>query len=35
LILFVLVCLLTVIIGLANSKGILNRSPLEVLRVEG
>ena len=35
LILFVLVCLLTVITGLANSRGILNRSPLEVLRVEG
>ncbi len=33
-ILFVLVCLLTVIVGLANSRGILNRSPLEVLRVE-
>jgi len=35
LILFVLVCLLTVITGLANSRGILNRSPLEVLRAEG
>ncbi|MEO6290643.1 MAG: FtsX-like permease family protein [Ginsengibacter sp.] len=35
LILFVLVCLLTVITGLANSWGILNRSPLEVLRAEG
>ncbi|MEO8110927.1 MAG: FtsX-like permease family protein [Ginsengibacter sp.] len=35
LILFVLVCLLTVITGLANSRGILNRSPLEVLRVVG
>ncbi|MEP6847069.1 MAG: FtsX-like permease family protein, partial [Panacibacter sp.] len=34
-ILFLLVCLLTVVIGLANSRGILNRSPLEVLRVEG
>lgn len=34
-ILFVLVCLLTVIIGLINSKGILNRPVLEVLRVEG
>lgn len=33
-ILFLLVCLLTVIIGLANSRGILNRSPLEVLRAE-
>ncbi|MEP6582922.1 MAG: FtsX-like permease family protein [Ginsengibacter sp.] len=35
LVLFVLVCLLTVGTGLANSRGILNRSPLEVLRVEG
>jgi putative ABC transport system permease protein len=35
LILLVLVCLLTVITGLANSRGILNRSPLEVLRAEG
>jgi putative ABC transport system permease protein len=35
LILLVLVCLLTVITGLANSRGILNRSPLEVLRSEG
>ncbi|MGH2647437.1 MAG: ABC transporter permease [Ginsengibacter sp.] len=35
LILFVLVCLLTLIIGLVNSRGLLNRSPLEVLRVEG
>ncbi|MEO6219624.1 MAG: FtsX-like permease family protein, partial [Ginsengibacter sp.] len=34
-ILFVLVCLLTVITGLANSVGLLNRSPLEVLRQEG
>ncbi len=34
-ILFVLVCLLTVFIGLANSRGILNRSPLEVLRAQG
>ncbi len=34
-ILFVLVCLLTVAVGLANSRGILNRSPLEVLRAEG
>jgi putative ABC transport system permease protein len=32
LILFVLVCLLTVLTGLANSRGLLNRSPLEVLR---
>ncbi|MDQ2862203.1 MAG: FtsX-like permease family protein, partial [Bacteroidota bacterium] len=35
LILFVLVCLLTVMTGLVNSRGILNRSPLEVLRAEG
>ncbi|MDQ6764121.1 MAG: FtsX-like permease family protein, partial [Bacteroidota bacterium] len=35
LILFALVCLLTVVTGLANSRGILNRSPLEVLRMEG
>ena len=34
-ILFVMVCLLTVVVGLANSRGILNRSPLEVLRAEG
>jgi len=32
LILFVLVCLLTVVTGLANSRGLLSRSPLEVLR---
>ena len=32
LILFVLVCMLTVFTGLANSRGLLNRSPLEVLR---
>lgn len=32
LLLFVLVCLLTVLTGLANSRGLLNRSPLEVLR---
>jgi putative ABC transport system permease protein len=31
-ILFVLVCLLTVLTGLANSRGLLSRSPLEVLR---
>lgn len=35
LLLFTLVCLLTVTIGLANSNGILNRSPLEVLRSVG
>ena len=33
-ILFVLVCLLTVITGLANSRGLLNKPPLEVLRQE-
>jgi putative ABC transport system permease protein len=34
LILFLLVCILTVLIGLANSRGLLSRSPLEVLRQE-
>jgi putative ABC transport system permease protein len=34
-ILFFLVCMLTVLIGLANSRGLLKRSPLEVLRQEG
>jgi putative ABC transport system permease protein len=34
LIVFVLICLLTVVIGLNNIRGILNRSPLEVLRAE-
>lgn len=33
-ILFFLVCLLTVIIGLVNSRGLLNKPPLEVLRQE-
>ncbi len=33
-ILFVLVCLLTVLTGLANSRGLLNKPPLEVLRQE-
>jgi len=33
-ILFVVVCLLTVITGLANSRGLLNKPPLEVLRQE-
>lgn len=33
-IVFVLICLLTVIIGLMNIRGILKRSPLEVLRSE-
>lgn len=32
--LFVLVCALTVITGLANNRGLLNRSPLQVLRQE-
>jgi putative ABC transport system permease protein len=32
---FFAICLLTVIIGLINSRGVLNRSPLEVLRGEG
>jgi putative ABC transport system permease protein len=31
---FVLVCLLTVVIGLANSRSVLTRPPLEVLRQE-
>ncbi|HSQ43809.1 MAG TPA: hypothetical protein VLM16_02360, partial [Ginsengibacter sp.] len=34
LILFLLVCVLTVVTGLANSRGILNKPPLEVLRQE-
>jgi putative ABC transport system permease protein len=34
LVMFVLICLLTVIIGLVNSRGILSRPPLEVLRQE-
>ena len=29
---FILICLLTVVIGLVNSRGILNKPPLEVLR---
>lgn len=33
-ILFVLVCFLTVFTGLANSRGLLNKPPLEVLRQE-
>ncbi len=33
--LFVLVCLITVVTGLLNSRGFLNRSPLEVLRADG
>jgi putative ABC transport system permease protein len=33
-ILFVVVCLLTVITGLANSRGLLNKPPLELLRQE-
>jgi putative ABC transport system permease protein len=35
LIVFVLICFLTVIIGLINIRGVLRRSPLEVLRGEG
>jgi putative ABC transport system permease protein len=31
---FVLICLLTVVIGLLNSRGVLKKSPLEVLRGE-
>jgi putative ABC transport system permease protein len=34
-VLFILITLLTVLIGLFNSRGILNRPPLEVLRNEG
>lgn len=33
-ILFILVCMLTVVTGLANSRGLLNKPPLEVLRQE-
>jgi putative ABC transport system permease protein len=33
-VLFLLVCLLTVITGLVNSRGLLNRPPLEILRQE-
>ena len=29
------ICLLTILIGLANSRGILNKPPLEILRQEG
>lgn len=32
LVVFVLVCLLTVVIGLVNSRGVVRRSPLEILR---
>ncbi len=35
LIVTILICLLTVLIGLVNSRGVLNRPPLEVLRQEG
>jgi putative ABC transport system permease protein len=35
LIVFVLICFLTVVIGLINIRGVLKRSPLEVLRGEG
>ena len=34
-IVFALICLLTVAIGLTNIRGVLKRSPLEVLRGEG
>lgn len=34
-IVFVLICLLTVVIGLINIRGVLRRSPLEILRGEG
>ncbi|MGZ8545397.1 MAG: ABC transporter permease [Flavisolibacter sp.] len=34
LIVFVMVCLLTVLIGLVNSRGVVRRSPLEILREE-
>ncbi|HEX8460111.1 MAG TPA: FtsX-like permease family protein [Segetibacter sp.] len=34
LIVFVLICLLTIIIGLLNSRGVLKKSPLEILRGE-
>ncbi len=34
LIVFVMVCLLTVVIGLLNSRGVVRRSPLEILREE-
>ncbi|MEJ7769780.1 MAG: FtsX-like permease family protein [Chitinophagaceae bacterium] len=33
-ILFITICFLTVMIGLANSRGILNKPPLEILRQE-
>ncbi len=32
---FVVICLLTVVIGLMNIRGVLNKAPLEVLRREG
>ena len=32
--LFLVICLLTIVIGLANSRSVLNRPPLEVLRQE-
>lgn len=35
LILFITVCSLTVLIGLVNSRGLLNRPPYEVLRADG
>jgi putative ABC transport system permease protein len=33
-VIFISVCLITIIIGLVNSRGILNKPPLEVLRQE-
>jgi putative ABC transport system permease protein len=33
-VIFLLVCLLTVIVGLANSRGVLSKPPLEILRQE-
>jgi putative ABC transport system permease protein len=35
LVIFVSVCGLTILIGLYNSRGVLNKPPLEVLRKEG
>lgn len=34
-IVFVMVCMLTVFIGLVNSRGVVRRSPLEILREQG
>jgi putative ABC transport system permease protein len=35
LVVFVVICLLTVVIGLMNIRGVLEKPPLEVLRREG